>query len=476
MPLILSGNVASATAAVGYDVANSCRFNDGDSAFMSKTQGTGTNTTKMTLSVWIKRGALGTEQQIFETWNDNNNRFDILFKSSTDQLEIQNTLAGATTINLKTDRVFRDPAWMNIVVIVDSTQGTAANRVKLYINGTQETSFATETYLDEDANLALGTSSYTNFIGKYSSSGGNFFDGYMAEVVYLDGTAASIGDLGEFDDDSPTIWKPIDVSGLTFGNNGAYLDFEASDNLGNDANGGTDYGETNLAATDQATDSPTNNFCTLNPLATFAYNPHSFSEGNTVFHGGADQWQGSIGTFGVTTGKWYYEVKMVTTDSVITDSFVGFMGYDEVDITSASSYNGSGAFFYNSDGGEIKVGNTSSHTITTADYGTFSNGDIMGIALDYDNEYLSIYKNGSALATNYDFSGITNSVNGGKIAIPAILGYGGDNAAHIAANFGNPYFSISSGNADANGYGNFEYSVPSGYLALCTKNLGSDGG
>jgi hypothetical protein len=453
-----------AKVTTGFNVANSCRFNDGDSAFLSKTLGTGTNTTKLTVSVWIKRSTLGTEQQIFETWNDNNNRFDILFKSSTDQLEIQNTLSGSTTINLKTNRVFRDPsAWMNIVVIVDSTQSTASNRVKLYINGTQETSFATETYLNEDANLALGTSSYTNFIGKYSSSGGNFFDGYMCEVVYLDGTAASIGDLGEFDEDSPTIWKPKDVSGLTFGNNGAYLDFEDSSNLGNDANGGTDYGETNLAATDQATDTPTNNFCTMNPLVPTTN--ITFSEGNckmVVSSSGAQG--GGIGTFGLTAGKWYWEVKIAST--------VGNHNHGAISENTSELYqnvaglqNDTGVTCWrNDDGGEVVVDGTA----TTNDYGIMADGSIMGIALDMDNYNISYYDDGTALVTDFNMSTTRGTI------FPMIH-TGASTTSEV--NFGGcSAFSISSAQSDANGYGNFEHAPPSGYLALCSKNLGSDGG
>jgi len=458
-----------AKVTLGYEVANSCRFNDGDSAFLSKTLGTGTNTTKLTVSVWIKRSTLGTEQQIFETWNDNNNRFDILFKSSTDQLEIQNTLSGSTTINLKTNRVFRDPsAWMNIVVIVDSTQSTASNRVKLYINGTQETSFATETYLNEDANLALGTSSYTNFIGKYSSSGGNFFDGYMCEVVYLDGTAASIGDLGEFDEDSPTIWKPKDVSGLTFGNNGAYLDFEDSSNLGNDANGGTDYGETNLAATDQATDTCTNNFCTLNPL----YNiegSYTLSEGNTIFTAtGAND--GTLGTIAVSSGKWYFEAEF---DSVKEACYAGFADVELINNIGAGNPITSFIGQYRDDYA-IQIGGSNDGAYTDV-----ANGDIFGFAINLDaasgSKTVVIQKNGTTTDT------VTiPTANENNFFIPVVGDTtGGDPSGILKCNFGgSPAVAPSSAVADANGFGSFEYNPTIGgvdYLAICTKNLAENG-
>ena len=455
-----------------YKVANSCRFNDGDSAFLSKTLGTGTNTTKLTVSVWIKRSTLGTEQQIFETWNDNNNRFDILFKSSTDQLEIQNTLSGSTTINLKTNRVFRDPsAWMNIVVIVDSTQSTASNRVKLYINGTQETSFATETYLNEDANLALGTSSYTNFIGKYSSSGGNFFDGYMCEVVYLDGTAASIGDLGEFDEDSPRIWKPKDVSGLTFGNNGAYLDFEDSSNLGNDANGGTDYGETNLAATDQSTDTCTNNFCTLNPLG---FNNGTLLEGNLEIDQNGSTGKFCASTFQVTQGKWYFEAKLLNYGSEPRPS-IG-VGRNEETFTGNASQ-GASSIVYGLENAAVFKGNTDVFTYNSSP----SSGDIYGVAFDLDNLKIYFHKNGTYANSGDPANGtgnVTTLVSGTDYSpITGALNTNSNSARNNdwQFNFGSPPYSVSSGNSDAEGFGNFEYAVPSGFFSLCSKNLAEYG-
>ena len=465
----------------GYNVANSCRFNDGDSAFLSKTLGTGTNTTKLTVSVWIKRGALGTEQQIFETWNDNNNRFDILFKSSTDQLEIQNTLSGSTTINLKTNRVFRDPsAWMNIVVIVDSTQSTASNRVKLYINGTQETSFATETYLNEDANLALGTSSYTNFIGKYSSSGGNFFDGYMCEVVYLDGTAASIGDLGEFDEDSPTIWKPKDVSELTFGNNGAYLDFEDSSNLGNDANGGTDYGETNLAATDQTTDTCTNNFATLNPLNVPTSNAPTFAEGNIKTTTTASGYFGGSSTIGVSSGKWYFEFKTATDPN--TQNVLFGVSYNPAEDARNNYHIGQSPtdwnYGYNLANGEVYHDNNDGVA-----YGnSLTTSNILGMALDLDNHKIYWSKDNTWQNSGDPTSGATGtgafSLDTGQTYFVILSDLSASGASAVSTNetnFGNPYNSLTSAASDANGYGSFEYAPPSGYYSLCTKNLAEYG-
>ena len=182
-------------------------------SFLNRTQGTATSRRIFTISVWVKRSNLSAQQQIFETWLDNNNRFDVQFPAS-DKLLVQNTLSGLSSINIETSRLFRDTsAWYHIVVKVDTTQATASNRVEIYINGSQETSLSPETYPSQDLDLALGTSSYTNFLGKYSSSGGNYFDGYMSHFAFVDGTALTPPSFGETDSTSG-IWKFKSPSGI----------------------------------------------------------------------------------------------------------------------------------------------------------------------------------------------------------------------------------------------------------------------
>ena len=272
-----------------YEVANSCRFNDGDSAYMHKTPGSSGNQRKFTFSTWFKLGNSTEWLTLFATGADASNRFVILRhneSSNNSQIKIDAKTSDSQTIELRTNASFRDPAaWMHLVVAVDTEQSTSTNRVKVYINGTQITSFNQTTYPAEDHDTEVNKAA-EHRVGRYNA-GDNYFDGYLAETVFIDGTQYAASDFGEFDEDSPTIWKPKDVSGLTFGTNGFYLDFEDSANLGNDANGGTDLTEVNLAATDQATDTPTNNFATLNPLDNY-YASHTFSEGNCkiVTHSG----------------------------------------------------------------------------------------------------------------------------------------------------------------------------------------------
>jgi len=468
MPLILGANETKVT---GYDVDNSCMFNDGDSAAMSRDQSAnsaGTNT-KGTLSVWLKMSAAGTEQVIYARETDASNYFKVWFEN--DRLLIQTVTSGSVAMKRETNRVFRDPsAWMNVVVILDSTDGTAADRQQIWINGSRETSFANSTNIGSSASLQINTGTGTDYIGRRGS--GNYYDGYMAELVWIDGTDYAATSFGEFNEDSPNIWQPIDVSGLTFGTNGFYLDFEASGNLGNDVSGGTDFTEANLAATDQMLDTCTNNFCTMNPLDQKVGGTYTFSEGNLQVE--QDIIRGTLSNFGITAGKWYAEAKFVSTNS---DSCrIGIVGISSVDNDNPGKP--ATGYVYDQDGNK-------SNNNTAASYGdTYSTGDIIGIAVDLTNLKIYFSKNGTFQDSGDPTSGSTGT--GAAYTITAASGTPAgayffthcDNADKnkVFWNFGSPAFAISSGNADDNGYGNFEYDVPAGYLALCTKNLGSDGG
>ena len=227
MPLILPGNVGSATAATGYNVANSLRFDDGSSEYLSNTSvSTVTNRLKFTISLWVKRSTLGAKSMIGTVGGDSTN-FGAIWFDSSDRLNCTEG-SGGGTLNFITNRVFRDvSAWYNIILAIDTTQGTESNRVKIYVNGTQETSFSTSTYPGQNSNMHLNRNGKTQYIGRHTDSSNDYyFDGYMTEVVWVDGQQLDQTSFGEFDSDSPTIWKPIDVSSLTFGNNGFYLDFE----------------------------------------------------------------------------------------------------------------------------------------------------------------------------------------------------------------------------------------------------------
>jgi hypothetical protein len=476
MTLILGTNSIKDT---GYNVANSLRFNKGSSDYLNKTNGTSTLQTKFTFSSWFKRSEINesNDKVLMGEYTDNNNRIKLQFKDD-DFFEVFMYGSGSTQIQVKTTRKFRDPsAWMHIVVAIDTTQGTASNRVKIYVNGVQETSFSISTYPSEDLVVFLNANSKGVAIGN-DDNNGSYFDGYMSEVVFIDGQQLAPTSFGEFDEDSPTIWKPIDVSGLTFGNNGFYLDFENSGSLGADVSGnGNNFTVNNLTSIDQTTDTCTNNFATFNPLSKNDSGTITFSQGNLfVAHSGSDSNYNSYSTIGLTQGKWYAEFKYEATsggaDLIIGVSFnpenLNRQGqYLGSDTTSFGYWSSIGDKYYN--GSHSSFGNS------------YAVGDIVGVALDLDNNKLYFSKNGTFQNSGDPTSGATGT--GSAFDLTANETYfmccnhatTTTRTTSYSANFGSPYTSISSGNSDGNGYGNFEYAVPSGYYSLNSKNLAEFG-
>ena len=492
MPLILPGNVAAATASTVYSIANSCRFNDGDSPSLEKTSGTPTSGVKGTFSFWFKRGELGTSAtKYFISTNDISTPYFQLYigtsSAQQDSIRVQ-VFTGGTTTELITSRKFRDPSsWQHCVFSYDSTPSTpSSSSIRLFINGVQETAFSTETYGDQNAGHNFEDGNI--MVGAANSGPENFFDGYLAEFVYCDGQAYAASDFGEFDSDSPTIWKPKDVSGLTFGDEGFWLDFEASANLGNDANGGTDLSEVNIAAIDQCLDSPTNNFCTLNPLDNY-WQAATFSEGNNkvVTQPGTgltgSYYTYNTGTFGLTAGKWYFEARVESTAG--TYDLVGIAGRSP-----EAQFHDLGRFAdtYGYKGNNGKIQNNATLTTYGDSYGV--DGNIVGVYIDLDNNKLYFGKNGTVQNSGTGFSVTDPASVLDSVYYPAAgdqYNSATEGSTTWAMNFGATAFggtAISSGNADANGYGNFEYDPSSGtfdgaskdFLAICTKNLGSDGG
>ena len=403
----------------GFNVANSCRFNSGSSDRLYKSQSTGNQKT-YTFSFWIKRSILSGQENIigarygtlgryaFLRWNgDDPDKDKLEFHSG-----IYSTSSTSTSMSFKTNRLFRDvSAWYHIVLAVDTTQGTESNRVKIYVNGVQETSFTTATYPGVNQNHFFNISTTTLEIGSQNSD--SYLNAYMAEFCLIDGQQLAPTDFGEFDEDSG-IWKPIDVSGLTFGTNGFYLDFEDSSALGNDANGGTDFTVNNLTAIDQTTDTPTNNFATMNPLNVPASNQPTFSEGNlkSVTSSVGSARFGGSSTIGVTQGKWYIEAK-ATVDSTVRNTIgvcgeVSHLALNNEDIHE----NSNSSFGYDASSGDKFVNSTQSS------YGnSYTTGDIIGIALDLDNNKLYFSKNGTFQNSGDPTSGATGT---GAISITAV--------------------------------------------------------
>jgi len=461
--LIVGGNQSTG----GYEVSNSLRFNDGSSDKLTRSNGTPDSERKFTFSLWTKRSNLGNFHIMQGFYNNSSNYCAISFLNNTDELDFIN-YQGSTTARKITNRKFRDPnAWLHIVVAVDTTQGTADNRIKMYINGVQETSFRVNTAPSQNADLGVDMSTAAIGVGEGGSIG--YYDGYMSEVVFIDGQALDPTSFGEFDEDS-AIWKPIDVSDLTFGNNGYYLDFENSSSLGADVSGnGNNFSVSNLTSIDQSIDTCTNNFCTLNGLSKDS--GIELAEGNLKYVQNAAGANGCVGTFGLTQGKWYFEVK---DEQVGNDTQIGV--YDGTDGKGyPTAYLGANS----SSWGVISINGNRIHNGSQSSYGSgFSSNDIIMVAIDMDNGKWYAGKNGTWFNSGNPATGSNpahSGINGGTGTIfPAISNNNTGNLSYLH-NFGSPPFSISSGNSDADGHGNFEYSVPSGYFALCSKNLAEYG-
>ena len=470
--------ILGANSVSGFNITNSVRFNPGDTPIIKKTPDA-SNRRTWTFSTWTKRSSVSGNQRML-AHSDGQDDMRLRF---TPNLHILDTAAtgSSAALNLTTNAVFRDTAaWYHIVAVFDTTQGTASNRVKLYVNGTLQTSFSTANYPDQNAQGLINSNVEHTLGGRiYDGTTDQNIDGYLADTYFIDGTAKAATDFGEVDDNG--VWVPIKYDG-SYGTEGYHLEYKQTgtsadaSGIGADTSGnGNHYAVANLAATDITTDTPTNNFATLNPLVPTAA---LFSEGNCfVTGGGADTEDRVYSTIAVSTGKWYWELKKIDNSFQVgiapqpTDANtngVNKMGYGANEI---SYYDGNGYKYINNSG--------SSYGDAIAD------GDIVGVALDLDNNKLYFSRNGTFQNSGDPTSGATGT---GAISVVAVEsngtgGYvaagshnaGGSYNGTAAYNFGNPSFAISSGNADGRGYGNFEYAVPSGYYSLCTKNLGEFG-
>jgi len=462
-------------ASSGYDVENSIKVqaNSGNEWFYRNSPTTGNKRT-FTFSFWIKRTQLtGFQADPYLMSQGTNARFHF----AGDTLRF---MFDGNSTEMEAAGVLRDTsAWYHIVLAVDTTQATNTNRVKMYVNG-EDYPFNNNDWpsQNQESSWMSGTSMYFNTRdgdGSYDNSG------YWAEVAVIDGSALTPTSFGEYDDSGT--WKPKDLSGLSFGNQGFYLKFDNAASLGADSSGnGKNVTLNNITAADQATDTPTNNFATWNVLDVTRTNTQGVDmvEGATsIKHRSSTGWTGTMSTIAVSNGKWYWEGEVRATNgttmwgavpvstrqaSLYFDTYIG--GYE-------ASYD-SGVAFYDNDDGYYHDNTFTACTIGGSTFNT-QTGDVIMIAVDMDNNKLYAGVNGnwcnSSNNTLPNATGITLSDE------PHFLA-----TATYVANTTNSYNlggfttdTISSAATDANGYGTFEYTPPSGYYALCTKNLAEYG-
>ena len=478
MPTILGANTLSG----GYDVANSLRMNAGDNSYLSRTKGTSTSTKIGTYSFWFK---LSTDAGGVNFLNGGTSTSDyaIAYITSSETLKIFAKISNSTVLDLETDREFRDvAAWYHCVIAIDTTQGTSSNRVKIYINGTQETGFSSSTYPGQNDDLRFFTSSEAEVLGRNQTEGESTVNGYLAEFVKIDGTQLTPTSFGEFDEDTPTAWKPIDVSGLTFGTNGFYLEFKQSGTSANSSGLGADtsgndnhFSVSNLTATAQSTDTCTNNFATINPLIGNVANL-TLTEGNLNAVASDANYRSLPSTLGVQNGKWYAEFKAVSVFSSV-DASVGIYRSD----TTFVATTGLGNFttgHTQSYGAHGKVRTNNGETDAEA---TFTDGDIIQVAMDLDNNKLYFGKNNTYINSGDPTTGSTGTgaysltASTGEFFHFAVATISSGGAKLWSCNFGSPDYANSSDASDGAGYGAFEFAPPSGYYSLCTQNIAKYG-
>ena len=422
---------------------------------------TGQNTQTYTFSCWVKRSTTvsNANHYVFSHYADSNNRISLAL--SNDTFTIYAAESGSTVYQKTTNRLLRDTsAWYHIVAAVDTTQGTGSNRVRVYINGVEETSFSTDTVPSQNATTPAAA---THYVGSYTSST-NFLDGYMSHVAFVDGQQLTPTSFGETDSTSG-IWKFKSPSGLSWGTNGFHLKFENSGALGTDSSGQGNTFAVN-GNLKQSLDTPTNNHCTVNFNNNINGGLHEY--GAQVLDGlGVSPYDvASSGTLGFNQGKWYWEWKWRLIGSGNQAAFVGII---DADIPIVQGGNPSKGVTYRPDSGSVRKDGSE---VSSAYSG--SANDIFGMAFDMDAGTLKLHKNGTYFNSG---NAVVTGIDLTKTYLPYIAPNGGTTVSNIDMNWGDGFFGITPiTSAGSNGNGSlFEYDVPSGYYALNTKNLNTYG-
>jgi len=434
--------------------------------------GTATNRQKFTQSFWIKRSAIGVQQALLGVESGGNDEARVLFRTD-DTFEFYDYQSGYT-FRYITNRKFKDcSAWYNIVLRVDTDNGTAANRVRIYINGVQETSFSTATAPSQNLNTFYNSSgNHIVQIGR-QSTGNSYFNGSMSHINFLDGEDRDSSFFGSTDSTTGE-WKiNANPSGVNYGTNGYFIlkngntITDSSPNSNNFSVGGGLLTKTE--------DCPDNVFITLNPLF-YVSSAYTLIQGNLRTNGTSSNADRSLyGTIGASSGKYYFETKIDDTYGGDSNNIrIGIVSDDQVvqTVNNGTFFSTSrGYAYYGQDGSKRNNGNTAS-------YGnTFTINDIIGCAFDLDNNKIYWSKNNVWQNSGDPTSGATGTGSAYNLAtgysyLPAISNYYTQDKVSI--NFGNGYFgatAVSSAGTNASGNGIFEYAVPTGYTALSTKGL-----
>ena len=436
-----------------FPIEQSLRFNDDDSAYLSRTPSTASNRKTWTWSGWVKRGNLNsgsTRMAIFTCTNSAGSDYTGLEFDATNSLRVYDNNSGG---EFATSAGYRDTSsWYHIVWAVDTTQTTSSDRLKFYVNGVQVTAFSSITYPTLNADTRINSATQHS-IGSWYPTIAHAFDGYIAEVNFVDGQALDATSFGEF---KSGVWIPKQYSG-SYGTNGFHLTFADSGAIGDDTSGNTnDWTPVNLAATDVLLDSPTNNFGTMNPNDDWVNTV--LSQGNLQVGTNSTYGIGK-GNFWMTSGKWYWEFTPLNIGAYYPN-----IGVKYNEQTGSIGGSTSQDVTYWANGQKFVSG------ALTAYGSSYTTGDVIAAALDMDSatKTITFYKNGVSQgpitlpADQYTANINVASAAGGGGTL-AVVNFGQDSS--FAGN------KTAQGNTDENGYGDFYYAPPSGYLALCTANL-----
>ena len=426
-----------------------------------------TNPDKFTVSMWVKKSKIGAEQVLLGNYSSGNFRGKIDFLSD-DRLEYIQKNDGNTTANLITTRKFRDTsAWYHLVYQFDTTQGTSSNRIKLYVNGVQETAFDTASYPAQNLDMRPNQASTTLHIGSDGNSG-NYFNGVLSHFHLVDGYIEAPTVFGETDSTTGE-WKINTTPSISeYGDDGFFV-LKDGNSVTDQSGKGNNFTVASGTLT-KTEDCPSNVFATGNILL----KPHSnitFSNGNNTAAEGGSDWGSIVSTIGASSGKYYAEVKCASGSYF----FTGITSENSL-MSTAGTAGFAGKFNYGV--GYKENGQYRKDAGSYTSYGsTYTNGDIIGIAMDLDNSKLYFSKNGTWQNSGVPTSGSTGT---GAISITATSTAGNyflvasPNTSTVQFNFGNGYFgttAVASAGTNASGIGIFEYDVPTGYTALSTKGL-----
>ena len=448
--------------------------------YLTKTFGSSGNLDVWTVSFWVKKSLIetGNDQYIMHSQTNGDNQTGIVLRGSGDNYQLQcfNAVSASANngFNVYTSMYFRDPsAWYHIIVACDTTEASGNNGLKMYVNGTQVST--TVGAWNQNADTQFSKNQQHVVGAKTGNSLG--FGGYLSQFIFANGTQYAASTFGSTNANG--IWVPNTGPSVTYGTNGFKLNFAGTgvsadaSGFGADSSGNNNhFASSNLGTNPSTADTCQNNFATFNPLDTRAGGV-TFSLGSMkVVTSGSNRNYVTL-TQAFASGKWYMECRFTAGAS---SGYVGFCDMSNLQMTGTSTLGDlPNEARVNNDGSYEKNNST-----TSGWAGSFTDNDILGLALDCDNNRFTLSKNGQWAdgSGNYDEANPTAYITyttGNFMSFAFGEGAGGATAT-IEINTGNAPYTISSGNADGAGYGSFEYAVPSGYYALCTKNLAAYGG